>query len=34
MFTRFLRNIVKLKRKMRGHCDGDGKGGTGSGHCS
>ena len=31
--TKLLRMIVKMKRQMAGHCDGDG-GSGGCGHCS
>ena len=33
MYTKLLRTIVKMKRQMAGHCDGDG-GSGGCGHCS
>ena len=31
MYTKLLRMIVKMKRQMAGHCDGDS---GGCGHCS
>lgn len=37
MYTKILRMIVKMKKQMAGHCDGDGdsNGGSGGcGHCS
>lgn len=31
MYTKILRQLAKFQRKMSGHCDGNGGGGTG--HC-
>lgn len=32
MYTRILRMLVKLQRRVAGHCDDTGSG-SGSGHC-
>ena len=32
MYTKFLRMVVKFRRRVAGHCDSSG--GGGSGHCS
>lgn len=32
MYTKILRKLVQLQRKMSGHCDGNGSSG-GTGHC-
>jgi hypothetical protein len=32
MYTKLLRLLIRMGRRMNGHCDGDG--GGGSGHCS
>lgn len=32
MYTKFLRMIIRLKKQVKGHCDGD-TGGS-NGHCS
>lgn len=34
MYTKLLKMIVRFQKKISGHCDGDGGGNGGWGHCS